>query len=281
MFKDERKRDVWDEIRQQDLRAFSQWLRPELFTKAAEIAQVPLGQGPLYVVNLAWLGIASAFHMGKNFADVLALTLKLLSDMPGFADTSLGKQRKKAQRRQGARRRQRSKHDPRGGDPTSVSEEAFTKARRAMPLAFWMALLSVLVEWFEQKHRRQACWKGFRLLAMDGTSIPMPNWKRLRKYFGTTKTKGKGRTVQARMVMLQMPLVRLPYRYELAPLSEGETTLAMRLVKHVRRKDLVLIDRGFFSYALFCEIDRRGASFGIRLKKGPKLRTIRTLGPKD
>jgi transposase len=284
MFKDEPKRELWDEIRQHDLRAFRQWLAPDLFVRAAQLAQIGLGQNPLYPVTLVWLSLSAALHMTLDFASVLSNTMKILSDMPRFGETLLGRQGRNAKRRrnrQSKRGGRRSKHDPHGADPTTLSEEAFTKARRLMPLEYWMALLLLLTTRFEQEHGEQICFKGFRLLAMDGTTVPMPNWKRLREYFGTARTKGKGRTVQARMVMLQMPLVRLPYRYVLAPLSQGETTLAMQLARHVRPNDLVLIDRGFFSYALFYAIQQREAFFGIRLKKGPKLKTIRRLGPKD
>ena len=60
MFTNEHRRIVWDEIRQHDLRAFAQWLSPELFTAAAAKAGVGVGKGPLYVGNLAWLGAATA-----------------------------------------------------------------------------------------------------------------------------------------------------------------------------------------------------------------------------
>jgi hypothetical protein len=83
------------------------------------------------------------------------------------------------------------------------------------------------------------------------------------------------------MVMLQFPLARLPYAYEVAPLAEGETTLAWRLAEHLRRDDLVLIDRGFFSYGLFCRIQQQGAYFGIRLKSGTRLQRVRSLGDQD
>ena len=150
-----------------------------------------------------------------------------------------------------------------------------------MPLEYWMALLMLLSSRFEREYSRQIRWKGFRLLAMDGTSIGLHQWPRLKAHFGTAATHGNQRTVQARMVMLQMPLVRMPYRYELAPLNVGETTLAMRLAEHLKRNDLLLIDRGFWSYALFCEVQRQGAYFGIRLKKGQGFNRVRRLGKDD
>lgn len=279
MFTDEHRRIVWDQIRQHDLRAFGKWLSPELLTAAAAKAGVRVGQGPLYVANLVWLAVGAALHGSKSFADVLTLTLKLLADTEGFASTPLGQERNKAKRRKNTRRR--SKHDPRRGDGTVVSEEAFTKARRAVPLDFWRALFALLGERFEAAHGGCIRWKRFRLLALDGTSIALSGWKRLAAYFGTANN-GKGkRSPQARMVMLQFPLARIPYRYELAPNRVAEKTLASRLIGFLLPKDLLLLDRGFWSYGLFWQIQNRQAFFGIRLFKTAKLKTLRRLGPKD
>ncbi len=279
MFTDEHRRSVWDQIRQHDLRAFARFLPAELLTTAAVNAGIRVGNGPLYVVNLAWLAVAAALHASRSFSDVLTHTLKLLSDTEGFASTPLGKERHNAQRRKGDW--QRSKHDPRREDGTVVSEEAFTKARRVVPLDFWRVLFTLLGERFEAAHGKCIRWKGFRLLAVDGTSITLPGWKALAAFFGTANN-GKGkRTPQARMVMLQFPLARIPYRYELASNRVGEKTLASRLIESLRPKDLLLMDRGFWSYGLFWQIQNRQAFFGIRLFKTAKLKTLRRLGPKD
>jgi Transposase DDE domain len=82
-------------------------------------------------------------------------------------------------------------------------------------------------------------------------------------------------------VLLQFPLARLPYAYEVAPLSTGEITLAGRLSEHLRRNDLALLDRGFFSYGLLWRIQSRGAYFAIRLKGKIRMRTLQRLGDKD
>lgn len=175
----------------------------------------------------------------------------------------------------------RSKHDPHGHDPTVVSEEAFTKARRLLPLDFWRCLLVLLGERFEAAHGRLVRWRRFRLLALDGTSIKLSGWKRLAAFFGTAGN-GKGKaSPQARLVMLQFPRVRIPYRYELGPSRLSEKTLACRLIDHLVPNDLLLLDRGFWSYGIFWQIQRQGAFFGIRLFKTARLKTLRRLGWKD
>lgn len=287
MFKDELRDKVWNELRQHDLRAFAKQLTPGVFAESARQAGVRIGCSALNVVNLVWLGIATAMQHGATFAFVLTTTLKLLEDQQDFYGSPLGKQKKTAQRANGkgkkkSQRGKKSKHHPHRNDPTQVTEEAFTQARQRMPLAVWMALVTVLAHQFQQDHSQHLDFRGFRLLAMDGTTLTLPNVHPLRKHYGRPKNgKRKKAAPQARMVMLTLPGVRIPIAYEVSPLSDSELTLAGRLMRHVRPKDLLLMDRGFTSYGLFWQIQRRGAYFGTRLKKDIKYKKLKSLGPQD
>ncbi len=271
------KSKVWDDQRQRDLKAFGKWLRPEVIDQAARNAGVRVGCGPLQLGNLVWLAVASAWHGGKNFAGILVLVLKLLRDAPGWQASSLATLQRRGRHK--ARAQKRHKHDPRGQDPTLVSEEAFVQARHKMPWGFWIALLVLLTDSFERVHGERACWKGFRLLALDGTLIALPGWKKLAAYFGTKSSGSQRRQkTMARLIMIQMPLVRMPWRYELTPVREAESHVAARLLVDLRANDLLLMDRGFWSYGLFCQIERQGAFFATRLKAGVRLRTLQKLG---
>jgi hypothetical protein len=110
----------------------------------------------------------------------------------------------------------------------------------------------------------------------------MGHWKRLKSYFGTASNAKGTQPAQARMVMLQFPSVRLPYRYELCPLDQGEVTIARRLVQHLGSNDIVLLDACFWSYGLFWDIQKRGAFFALPLK-GKKIRwkSVRRLSRQD
>ena len=286
MFKDELRDKVWNEIRQHDVRAFAKQLTPEVFAEAGRRARVRIGCSALNLVNLVWLGIAKAIHHSGTFAGVLTTTLKLLEDQETFYSTSLGKQKKKAlraqQRRKKGKEGKKSKHHPYRKDPTEVTEEAFAQARQRMPIGFWVALITVLAERFQQDHSRHCNLRGFRLLAMDGTTLTLPRAERLREHYGTPKNGARKKAApQARMVMLTLPDVRIPIAYEVAPLGTSELDLAMRLTCHLQPGDLNLIDRGFISYGLFWTIQRRGAFFGTRLKKNINYKKVRELGPKD
>jgi hypothetical protein len=283
MFKDEHRDKVWNEIRQLDLKSFRHQLTPEIFSAAATRANVSIGRNPLNWVNMVWLGIASAMQRTVNFAGILISTLKLLEDDEQFSSSPLGKEKQKAQHKSPQKSgNKRSKHDPRGQEPMQVREEAFAQARQMMPLTFWIALLTLLAERFQQAHDDHLRSHGFRLLVIDGTTLTLANDERLRTHFGTPKNGQRKRACpQARMVMLTLPGTRIPIAYELAPLVHSELELSRRLMNQVRSQDLLLMDRGFISYGLFWQIQQQGAYFGTRLKKGLHYKKCKQLGPKD
>jgi hypothetical protein len=277
MFTDEHRCAVWEEIRQHGIRAFARQITPGVIIEAAGRTGVRVVRSPLCLGNLVWLAIAAALHRGEDFAAILTMTLLVLEDQQQFYSTRLGKEKKNAKRRRGPK----NKHSPKRKEGTVVTEEAFAQARQRMPLEFWVNLIIVLGELFERQHGEKLTFRGFRLLAMDGSILDLPNWPKLREHFGTSKNQRSGHKVQGRMVMLQFPLVRVPYRYELTPLKIGEVTTARRLAVHLRKDDLVLLDAGFWSYALLWDIQHRGAYFAIRLKGDIKLNRVRRLGPQD
>ena len=56
MFTDEQRCTVWEETRQQDLRAFGKLLTPAVFQEAAQAAGVTVGRNPLNWITMGWLG---------------------------------------------------------------------------------------------------------------------------------------------------------------------------------------------------------------------------------
>lgn len=162
MFTDEHRCKVWNEIRQRDIRAFSRQLTPAVLAKAALRAGVKLGKSPLGLANLVWLGIAAAIHGTQSFGCILTMTLRLLEDQQQSA-TKLHRTKGQGKQRN---RNKRSKHDPRRDDPTVVSEAAFAKARQRMPMTFWIELIFVLGEQFEEQHSGLHTFRGFRVLEL-------------------------------------------------------------------------------------------------------------------
>jgi len=279
MFQDPVRQEVFDQLRERDLRVFAPFLTLTALLQAAGRAGVRVWASPLNVLNLAWLAIAAAWRQGETFLTILNVTLKLLQDQEHFAHTPFAHQLedKKRQHRHSHRSPRRAKHRPYGNDPTQVTEEAFVKARQRLPLAFWVALLLVLGEHFESRHGQRLRWRQYRLLAVDGTRLDLPNVQALRSFYGTASNARGRQQAQARLVLLQSPLTRLPVAYELAPVTVGEVTLARQLSRHLRRDDLVLLDAGYCSYGLAWDIHHRDAFFCLRVQRHLNLRTLKRL----
>ena len=277
MFTDDARRDVYKKRREHDLRVFAGFLTFELFVEAAVRAGVRIASSPLNGVTLVWLGIAAAWNKTSSFVAILTQTLKMLQDQEHFPHSAFA-QDLEQKRRQAQQRPRTSKHDPYGADPTSVSEAAFAKARQRLPVAFWMAVLGLLVERFEAQHADRLRFRHFRLLAIDGTRLTLPNEQERRAFYGRAKNDKGQHGAQAQMVLVQSPLTRLPVAYRLDALAVGEVTLARQLARqHVRAADLVLLDAGYCSYGLMWEIQNRNAFFCMRLRRGLNLRTLRRL----
>ena len=268
MFRDERKHQQFNQLRQQGLNGAQQLLTPQLFAEVTQRTGINNGKNPLSHANLVWLGIIAAMDCTRNFAGVLQITLKWLHDSGHWKPTSTPTNSPPvncSQSRSKKKPQVCSKHDPRGSDPQQVTEEAFAQARQRMSLEFWMMLLLILGERIQTQFENVLRWKKYRLLSLDGTLLPLPNQKALRQHYGSAKNGRSPGPVMLRMVMLNLALGRVPLAYRTSPVSTGEKTLAMQLTANLLPNDLLLLDAGFWSYGLFYQIQRQEAYFGIRL----------------
>jgi hypothetical protein len=202
MFTDESRGRVCDELRRRDNKLFAHILTPDLFLQAARLCGLRLVRAPLNLVNLVWLAVSAARHPEASFAALLGLPLKALRDQEGFPASELHTLLNQA----GQRRRRRAKHHPRGGAPEGVSVQAFAQARQRMPSEFWVALFILLDEQFERLYGGAIRWQHFRLLAVDGTRLDLPDYPALRQHFGTARNGFGGHNAQAQLVLVQFPL---------------------------------------------------------------------------
>jgi Transposase DDE domain len=289
MFTDEKRGRVYDELRRQDNKLFAHILTPDLFFQAARLCGRSIVCSPLNLINLVWLAVSAARNPEQSFASLLGLPLKTLqdnenfpaSDLNQFLDQAKQQRRRKSNRRRQGKRRPQPNHDPRGGEAEHVSEQAFAKARQRMPSEFWLALFFLLAEQFERRYGSVVRWQRFRLLAVDGTRIDLPDYPALRQHFGTAQNAFGTHNAQAQLVLVQFPLARLPSAYALEPVQRGEVSLARRLLQGLRGEDLVLLDAGYLSYGLLAQIHQQQAHFVVRLCKKLNLRTIKRLGSGD
>ena len=108
----------------------------------------------------------------------------------------------------------------------------------------------------------------------------LPRYQALADHFGTAKGGHGGRIPQARMLMLQFPPAR-PVSLDRWPQKPSRENHGRAFAQPPAKDDLLLMDRGFWSYGLFCRIVQQEAFFAIRQFSQAHLKRVQRLGPKD
>jgi hypothetical protein len=160
----------------------------------------------------------------------------------------------------------------------SVTKAAYSKARREFMAEAFLELSNDVRDMiYEDKTLR---YKGYRLLAIDGSMIRLPNEKRsdLRRYFKPTRVKNqikgyKKEVIQARASVLYDVMNEVVIDCYLKNgvkdeeiESYDERRLALMHLKECKRDDIVIMDRGYPSYKVIEAFDKN-AKFVIRIRK--------------
>jgi hypothetical protein len=151
-----------------------------------------------------------------------------------------------------------------------VSKAAFSKARMKLKYQAFIELNHKLNQFFE-KHFKLKTWHGFRLLALDGSTIRLPHTEDIRNHFGIWKVRQGRSSPMARLSQLFDPLNKITVDAIISPKSRGERQLAANHLLHLMPKDLVLLDRGYPAWWLFALILSMDAHFCARISKKWKI----------
>ncbi len=127
-------------------------------------------------------------------------------------------------------------------------------------------------------------WFGFNLLAIDGTTLRVPDEKKILEHFGAWhSTKGKKPCPKARGSQMFDVLNKVTIDAIISPKSEGERELAAFHFLKLQPEDLILLDRGYPAHWLFKLILSMGSQFCARIsyKKWKVVKNFYRSGKKE
>jgi len=158
-----------------------------------------------------------------------------------------------------------------------VKDGAITHARKRMGVAVFRDLFKASAE---KAGKVLADFHGFVSMAVDGTSMTMPDTKVNLQEFGKPRSgRGIAAFPQVRLVGLVATAVQALVDVALGPCcgkGTGERTLGMKLiVQNARQGILFLLDRGFYGFDLLHAILEKGAHWLVRVPSSVKLEPIR------
>jgi hypothetical protein len=124
---------------------------------------------------------------------------------------------------------------------------------------------------------RGAFYRAWRLVAVDGTTLDVPDTPSNVEAFGrpgSSRGQGKGAFPQIRVAALAECGTHAIFAAATGPLSAHETTLARRLFGRLGAGMLLIADRGFAGFDLWAEAAATGADLLWRVKTNAVLPVV-------
>jgi hypothetical protein len=152
------------------------------------------------------------------------------------------------------------------GENTLFTKQAFSEARQKVsPNAFIMLKDSVLSRMYKKGNFNT--FRGYRLSAIDGSTIELQNTEKLRNAFGFAENQS-ARVARARVSCLYDIENKLVLDAQIGHYAKSEREHAVIHIKKLKelgkKKDLILFDRGYPSKDLIYLLNEEGIDFLMR-----------------
>ena len=115
-------------------------------------------------------------------------------------------------------------------------------------------------------------WRNFRLCAIDGTSIRLPNEPNITEHFGFQKGKPNQEDCSIGMASVFYDVLnQLVIDSSINPNGTSERHCAAEHLDHAGKKDLVIYDRGYTAFWLYAHHIKHNHAFCMRAKTNQNL----------
>jgi len=148
----------------------------------------------------------------------------------------------------------------------NITKSAFSQSRLKLKPEAFIELNNTLIEEFYTGNIIKK-WKGFRLLAIDGSKLMLPTHsKELMEKFGTLSS---GMIIpQAQISSCYDVLNEIIIDSQLETIQVNEMNQAVRHLEKLSKGDLIIFDRGYSATWFYYMIKLRGLDFVNRIPKG-------------
>lgn len=151
----------------------------------------------------------------------------------------------------------------------TVTASAFSQGRMNLNSEAFREMSTVLNKAYYSDAQFYKRYKLHRLLALDGSTLRLPETAEIRAEYGTIKIVNnhmEGIYTAGQCSVLYDVLNERSIHALLAPIKTSENTLALEQVNYCSAGDLVLMDRAYPGYELFGELLKNNVDFVARCK---------------
>jgi len=143
-----------------------------------------------------------------------------------------------------------------------ITASAFCQARKKLKHQAFIELTQALISYFYSYFSTRQ-WNGLHVLAIDGSTLRLPNLSAIADYFGGRANDDS--CPLARVSQLYDVRNKLILDAAISPYATGERELAIQHVASLQKHHLVLLDRGYASFWIFALLRSRNAHFCARM----------------
>ncbi|MDP2090977.1 MAG: IS4 family transposase [Candidatus Gracilibacteria bacterium] len=166
------------------------------------------------------------------------------------------------------------------GNLETITASAYVKAKNKLSYKLFLQLnlIAIINRFYDLKENEAGykTWNNYRILAIDGSQIRLPDEKEIKENYGTSKIKnGKGdigEYTHGLLSVLYDPLNNLALDTILERGKYSERALAIKNIMNleetikINEKDFMIYDRGYYSSFLFAIILSYNKEVLFRLK---------------
>lgn len=150
-------------------------------------------------------------------------------------------------------------------DFESISRSAFTQSRRKLLPSAFVELADEQLAYFQANAPHKKRWKGYRLVAIDGSTLNLPGSKEIKDHFGYVRNQHEEMN-RARCSFAYDICNELILDSQVVPHKSCEKELAVcHLSKLNPKTDLLIFDRGYPALWLMGLLKEKGFKFCFRL----------------
>ncbi len=165
-----------------------------------------------------------------------------------------------------------------------ISKQAFSKARQNISPEAFKELCRLFVDSFYSSNDNLKKWNGFNVLAIDGTSLQVPDTIECGEYFGLSKNQNKVQTAIASASALYDVLNDTIIDASITKFRTSEREMAKQHINELNNRKLtnnsiLIFDRGYPSYDMFDYLHDRKLFFLMRVSSSFKI--MQEISPED
>jgi len=170
-----------------------------------------------------------------------------------------------------------------GKKPPSSATGAYCKAKKKLSLSFIKDIYNHTVQQLLKNETTDKTWLNRSVKVLDGTGLSMPDTKENQKMYPQNKSMTPGCGFpHLNMVALFSLATGSLLGYKIGNKHNHESSLWKKLWHILKPHDIILADRGFFSYASIASLLMKNIDSVVRLRgKMKRFAKIRVLGKND